>query len=140
MDPWLYNQQVNQAYSLTDNLNAGLFDMYAKCGSIADAVQLFNHASDKFASIAPRNAMICSLAVHGYAHMSLDLFSQLQRIGIKPNSITFIGVLCMLSYWYSSWRKTTFESMMKEFTIQPTIKYYGCMVDLGRAGYLEEVE
>ena len=29
---------------------------------------------------------------------------------------------------------------MKEFTIQPTIKYYGCMVDLGRAGYLEEVE
>ena len=67
--------------------------MYAKCGSNADAVQLFNHASDKFASIAPWNAMICSLAVHGYAHMSLDLFSQLQRIGIKPNSITFIGVL-----------------------------------------------
>ena len=29
---------------------------------------------------------------------------------------------------------------MKEFTIQPTIKHYGCMVDLGRAGYLEEVE
>jgi hypothetical protein len=30
--------------------------------------------------------------------------------------------------------------MMREFRIQPTIKHYGCMVDLGRAGYLEEVE
>ena len=30
--------------------------------------------------------------------------------------------------------------MMREFGIQPTIKHYGCMVDLGRAWYLEEVE
>ena len=115
--------------------------MYAKCGSIADAVQLFNHASDKFASIAPWNAMIRSLAVHGYAHMSLDLFSQLQRNGIKSNSITFIGVLnaCCHTGMVAE-GKQHFESMMREFGIQPTIKHYGCMVDLGRAGYLEEVE
>jgi pentatricopeptide repeat protein len=30
---------------------------------------------------------------------------------------------------------------MRKFGIQPTIKHYGCMVDLlGRAGYLEEAE
>jgi pentatricopeptide repeat protein len=56
---------INGSIRVTDNLNAGLIDMYAKYGSIADAVQLFNHASDKFSSISPWNAMICSLAVHG---------------------------------------------------------------------------
>ena len=31
--------------------------------------------------------------------------------------------------------------MMREFGIQPTIKHYGCMVDLlGGAGYMEEVD
>lgn len=32
-----------------------------------------------------------------------------------------------------------FDSMRKEYRIQPTIKHYGCMVDiLGRAGLVEE--
>ncbi|PUZ56597.1 hypothetical protein GQ55_5G336700 [Panicum hallii var. hallii] len=139
---WIHDYIINRSIRVTDNLNAGLIDMYAKCGSIADAVQLFNHASDKLSSISPWNAMICSLAVHGYAHMSLDLFSQLRRTGIKPNSITFIGVLnaCCHTGMVAE-GKQHFGSMMKEFGIQPTIKHYGCMVDLlGRAGYLEEVE
>ena len=100
---------------------------------VADAVQLFNLASDKFSSISPWNAMI-----HGYAHMSLEL----QKTGIKPNLITFIGVLnaCCHTGMVAE-GKQHFESMMREFGIQPTIKHYGCMVDLlGRAGYMEEVE
>ena len=99
---------------------------------VADAVQLFNLASDKFSSISPWNAMI-----HGYAHMSLEL----QKTGIKPNLITFIGVLnaCCHTGMVAE-GKQHFESMMREFGNQPTIKHYGCMVDLGRAGYLEEVE
>ena len=37
--------------------------------------------------------------------------------------------------------KRYFESMRTVYGIQPTIKHYGCMVDLlGRAGYMEEVE
>ncbi|OEL23600.1 Pentatricopeptide repeat-containing protein [Dichanthelium oligosanthes] len=139
---WIHYYIINRSIRVTDNLSAGLIAMYAKCGSVADAVQLFNHASDKFSSISPWNAMICSLAVHGYAHMSLDLFWQLQRTDIKPNSVTFIGVLnaCCHTGMVAE-GKQYFESMMREFGIQPTIKHYGCMVDLlGRAGYLEEAE
>ncbi|CAL5068611.1 unnamed protein product [Urochloa decumbens] len=139
---WIHDYIINRSIKVTDNLSAGLIDMYAKRGSISDAVQLFNHASDKFSSISPWNAMICSLAVHGYAHMSLDLFSQLQRTNIKPNSITFVGVLnaCCHTGMVTE-GKQHFESMTRQFGIQPTIKHYGCMVDLlGRAGYLEEAE
>ncbi|KAF8673896.1 hypothetical protein HU200_048343 [Digitaria exilis] len=139
---WIHDYIISRSFRVTDNLSAGLINMYAKCGSLADAVQLFNHYSDKFSSISPWNAMICSLAVHGYAHMSLDLFSQLQRTDIKPNSITFIGVLnaCCHTGMVAE-GKHHFESMMRVYGIQPTIKHYGCMVDLlGRAGYLEEAE
>ncbi|RCV46425.1 hypothetical protein SETIT_9G530700v2 [Setaria italica] len=138
---WIHDYIINRSIRVTDNLSAGLIDMYAKCGSITDALQLFNHASDKFSSISPWNAMICSLAVHGYVHMSLDLFSHLQRTDIKPNSITFIGVLnaCCHTGMVTE-GKQHFESM-RQFGVQPTIKHYGCMVDLlGRAGYLEEAE
>ncbi|XP_062211142.1 pentatricopeptide repeat-containing protein At5g19020, mitochondrial-like [Phragmites australis] len=139
---WIHDYIISRSIRLTDNLGAGLIDMYAKRGNIADAVQLFNLANDQFSSVSPWNAMICSLAIHGYAHMSLDLFSQLQRTNIKPNSITFIGVLnaCCHTGMVAE-GKLHFKSMMREYGIQPTIKHYGCMVDLlGRAGYLEEAE
>jgi len=139
---WIHEYIINKSVQLTDNLSAGLIDIYAKCGSVADAVQFFNHANDKFSSVSPWNAMICSLAIHGYAHMSLDLFSQLQKTNIKPNSITFIGVLSACCHTgMVAEGKRYFESMRTVYGIQPTIKHYGCMVDLlGRAGYLEEAE
>ncbi|CAD6218682.1 unnamed protein product [Miscanthus lutarioriparius] len=139
---WIHDHIMNRPIQLTDNLSAGLIDMYAKCGSVADAVQFFNRANDKFSSVSPWNAMICSLAIHGYAHMSLDLFSQLQRTSIKPNSITFIVVLSACCHTGMVAKgKYYFESMTREYGIRLTIKHYGCMVDLlGRAGYLEEAE
>uniref|UniRef100_A0A0A9FMW5 Pentatricopeptide repeat-containing protein n=1 Tax=Arundo donax TaxID=35708 RepID=A0A0A9FMW5_ARUDO len=139
---WIHDYIISRSIQLTDNLGAGLIDMYAKRGSIADAVQLFNHASDQFSSVSPWNAMICSLAIHGHARMSLDLFSQLQRTNIKPNTITFVGVLnaCCHAGMVAE-GKYYFESMRREYGVKPTIKHYGCMVDLlGRAGYLEEAE
>jgi len=139
---WIHEYIINKSVQLSDNLSAGLIDMYAKCGSVADAVQFFNHANDKFSSVSPWNAMICSLAIHGYAHMSLDLFLQLQKTNIKPNSITFLGVLSACCHTgMVAEGKRYFESMRTVYGIQPTIKHYGCMVDLlGRAGYLEEAE
>ncbi|KAJ1285410.1 hypothetical protein BS78_03G278200 [Paspalum vaginatum] len=139
---WIHDYIINRSIRLSDNLSAGLIDMYSKCGNVTDAVQLFNNTSDNFSSVSPWNAMICSLAIHGYARTSLDLFSQLQRTDIKPNSITFIGVLnaCCHTGMVAE-GKHHFESMRRDYGIQPTIKHYGCMVDLlGRAGYLEEVE
>ncbi|KAL6615518.1 hypothetical protein ACP70R_037788 [Stipagrostis hirtigluma subsp. patula] len=138
---WIHDYIINRSIRLTDSLSAGLIDMYAKRGSIADAVQLFNHIYDQFSSVSPWNAMICSLAIHGHAHMSLDLFSQLLGTKIKPDSITFVGVLNACCHAGMVAEGKHHFGSMREFGIQPTIKHYGCMVDLlGRAGYLEEAE
>uniref|UniRef100_A0ACD5X8P3 Uncharacterized protein n=1 Tax=Avena sativa TaxID=4498 RepID=A0ACD5X8P3_AVESA len=138
----IHHYVVSKSIELTHNLSAGLIDMYAKCGSVADAVQVFSYVKRKSSSVSPWNAIICSLAIHGHAHMSLGLFSQLQSTNIKPNSVTYIGVLnaCCHAGLVTE-GEHHFESMRREYGIQPTIKHYGCMVDLlGRAGHLEEAE
>ncbi|OAY74518.1 Pentatricopeptide repeat-containing protein, mitochondrial [Ananas comosus] len=139
---WIHDYVVANSVPLTDNLIAGLIDMYAKRGSIASAMQVFDNARRSSSSISPWNAIICGLAIHGHAETSLSLFSQLRRTDIRPNSITFIGVLnaCCHAGLVGAGR-SYFESMKREYGIEPAIKHYGCMVDLlGRAGCLEEAE
>lgn len=139
---WIHDYIHKNSIPLNDNLSAGLIDMYAKCGNIENALQVFNHVRDQASSVSPWNAVICGLAMHGHANMSLRVFSDLQKTNIKPNSITFLGVLsacCHAGLVVTG--KRYFESMKSIYKIDPNIKHYGCMVDLlGRAGCLEEAK
>lgn len=139
---WAHEYICMNSIPLNDNLHAALIDMYAKCGSINTALQLFNQIRDKTMSVSPWNAIICGLATHGHANTCLEIFSDRQRYSIKPNSITFIGVLsacCHAGLVESGWR--IFQSMKSVYNFEPNIKHYGCMIDLlGRAGRLEEAE
>ena len=137
---WAHEYILSNSIPLNDNLNAALIDMYAKCGSITTALKLFYEIQDRVSSVSPWNAIICGLAMHGHANVSLKLFSQLQRVRIKPNSITFIGVLsaCCHAGLVDTGEKY-FKGMKNLYNIEPNIKHYGCMIDLlGRAGRLKE--
>jgi len=132
----------SESIPFNDNLRAALIDMYAKCGSINSALQFFNQIRDEVSSVSPWNAIICGLASHGHASMCLEVFSDMQRFHIKPNPITFIGVLsacCHAGLVESG--KRIFKTMKSAYNVEPDIKHYGCMIDiLGRAGLLEEAE
>ncbi|PRQ38870.1 putative tetratricopeptide-like helical domain-containing protein [Rosa chinensis] len=139
---WAHEYICENSIPLNDNLSAAIIDMYAKCGSINTALKVFYQIQDKTSSVSPWNAIICGLALHGHAAMSLEIFSDLQRRDIKLNSITFIGVLsaCCHSGLVEAGERY-FKSMKNVYHIQPNIKHYGCMVDLlGRAGRVEDAE
>ncbi|CAH8271571.1 unnamed protein product [Arabidopsis lyrata] len=126
-----------------DNLIAAIINMYAKCGSIETALNIFHQTKNIFSStISPWNAIICGSATHGHAKLALDLYSDLQSLPIKPNSITFVGVLSACCHaGLVELGKTYFESMKSDHGIEPDIKHYGCMVDLlGKSGKLEEAK
>ncbi|KAF5203135.1 Pentatricopeptide repeat-containing protein [Thalictrum thalictroides] len=139
---WLHGYIHNNSIPLNDNLSAGLIDMYAKRGSINGALELFKRVQDRTTSISPWNTIICGLAIHGHVDMSLRIFSDLQRTNIRPNSITFIGVLsacCHAGLLEQGQRY--FDCMKRVYKIEPNIKHFGCMVDLlGRSGRLAEAE
>lgn len=86
------------------------------------------------------NAIIAGNAQHGNGKDALQLFEQMQKTGMKPDHITFVGVLSACNHaglvdqgWHF------FELMYQNFCITPRVEHYACMVDLlGRSGCLEE--
>ncbi|KAF6168947.1 hypothetical protein GIB67_038444 [Kingdonia uniflora] len=115
-----------------------LIDMYIKCGCLEDAYRVFNEMGDR--TIVSWSAMIGGFAMHGRGEEALRLFTKMNRIGIKPNGVTFVGILhaCNHMGLISEGRKF-FSSMTRDYGIVPEIEHYGCMVDLlSRSGLLEE--
>eukprot|EP01018_Ginkgo_biloba_P011979 Gb_15588 [translate_table: standard] len=119
---------------------SALITMYAKSGSIENARKIFDIMPKR--DVVAWTAMIAGYAQHGHGREALELFDQMQGAGIKPNHITFVGVLSACSHVglvNEGWQY--FDSMSRDHGIMPTGDHYACMVDiLGRAGHLVEAE
>ncbi|XP_057854695.2 pentatricopeptide repeat-containing protein At3g12770 [Cryptomeria japonica] len=70
---------------------SALADMYAKCGRIDKAGELFNKMPQK--NLVSWNAMIAGYAQNGFVEKALETFKQMQMAGVKPNSTTFASIL-----------------------------------------------
>ncbi|CAL5193305.1 unnamed protein product [Lathyrus oleraceus] len=115
-----------------------LIDMYGKCGKLEDAMSLFYEIPRE--TSVPWNAVISSLGVHGHGEEALQLFKDMLAEDVEADHITFVSLLsaCSHSGLVDEGQKC-FDIMQKEYGIEPSLKHYGCMVDLlGRAGYLKK--
>ncbi|XP_073005622.1 pentatricopeptide repeat-containing protein At2g02980, chloroplastic-like [Typha latifolia] len=121
-------------------LGTSLVDMYCKCSSVEDAVKVFDSLPENSRPIQIWNAMIHGLAVHGHGFRVLQLFDEMLLRGLPPNDVTFVGILCGCAHsGLIQDGRYYFNAMRDKFGIEPTVKHYGCMVDLlGRAGLLDE--
>lgn len=64
----------------------------------------------------------------------------MKQAGVRPNEVTFVSVLrgCCVVGLVEEGREH-FDSMRREYGIEPWLEHYGCLVDLyGRAGRLDE--
>ncbi|KAF9590490.1 hypothetical protein IFM89_035463 [Coptis chinensis] len=119
-------------------IRTALIDMYAKCGSIENAISVFEALETK--DVFSWTAMIGGLALNGHGKKALELFGEMEGAGVRPNEVTFVGVLCACSRGgLVELAKQYFDSMRIVHNIDPKVEHYSCMVDtLGRAGLLEE--
>lgn len=119
-------------------LGVALIDMYAKSGSIDNAMQVFESIEDR--RVDHWNAVIGGLAIHGLGEAVFDLFMEMERLSVKPDDITFIGVLNACGHaGMVKEGLMCFEIMRRVHNVEPKLQHYGCMVDiLGRAGHIEE--
>ena len=137
---WIHHYIERQNLSIDVALGTALVDMYAKCGNIDRAFQVFQEIPQR--NCLTWTAIICGLALNGNSCDAISYFSKMIRIGLMPDEITFLGVLsaCCHGGLVEEGRKY-FSQMSSEFSISPMLKHYSCMVDLlGRAGHLEEAE
>ncbi|KAG8478234.1 hypothetical protein CXB51_028181 [Gossypium anomalum] len=121
-------------------IQSALVNMYSKCGCIKDAEKVFDEAENY--NIVTWTAMINGYADHGYIHETINLFKMLSKVGLKPDSVTFIGLLTACSHaGLADLGFHYFNLMSSKYQIRPSKEHHGCMIDLlCRAGRLTEAE
>ncbi|XP_057865073.1 pentatricopeptide repeat-containing protein DOT4, chloroplastic [Cryptomeria japonica] len=65
--------------------------MYVKCGSLADARQVFDDMKER--DCFSWNTIIAAYRRNGYANQALILFQQMQRTATQPDQFTFASIL-----------------------------------------------
>ena len=124
----------------TSIIQSSLINMYSKCGCIKEASGIFNAREQD--DIVFWTAMINGYAEHGYSQEAIALFEKIPEVGLRPDSVTFIGVLAACSHaGLVDLGLHYFKSMHTEYKINPSKEHYGCVIDLlCRAGQLHDAE
>ena len=119
-------------------LGNALVSMYAKCGDVQAAVEVFSRMKER--DVWTWNSIIGGLAFHGQAEKSVQFFKKMLEAGISPNAVSFLCVLGACSHAGLVEDGQRYFSLMKDrYRIEPNARHYSCMVDmLGRAGLLDE--
>ncbi|GAB2287033.1 Pentatricopeptide repeat-containing protein At2g22410, mitochondrial [Dionaea muscipula] len=137
---WIHRYVEIKKLHLNVALGTALIDMYAKCGNIKKALQVFEEMPRK--NSLTWTAIIGGLALHGRASDALSHFSKMIDLRLTPDEVTFLGVLsaCCHGGMVGEGRRY-FAQMTAKYNLTPGLKHYSCMVDLlGRAGLLQEAE
>ncbi|KAL9161945.1 hypothetical protein ABFS82_07G054700 [Erythranthe guttata] len=115
-----------------------LITMYFRCGNMDSALLEFNIMARH--DIISWNSIICGLAHHGHGEKAIEMFEKMRLSSVKPNQITFVGVLSACSHGgLVAHGKHFFDVMRKEYSIRLTNEHYTCMVDLlGKFGLIDE--
>lgn len=120
-------------------VNTALIDMYAKSGSIAHARRVFEQMHAQERDVVVWSALISGYGAHGHLAEAVGLFEDMKLAGVKPNDVTFLGLLSACNHagavekgWFY------FHSMKPDHKIEPRHQHYACVVDLlARAGQLD---
>ncbi|XP_057815875.1 pentatricopeptide repeat-containing protein At3g24000, mitochondrial-like [Cryptomeria japonica] len=133
------HQSIREGGFLSDVVVASaLVDMYAKCGSIEKARELFDKMPLR--NVVSWNAMIAGYAQNGFSKDALKIFELMKYSGTRPDIVSFASVLFACSQaGLVDEGCTYFNHMSNLYCIIPTANHYVCMVDLlARSGYLED--
>lgn len=132
------NYVESQGFVFNVYVASALLDMYSKCGNISKARQIFNQMPQK--DVVSWNSMIVGLAANGFAKEAINLFEKMKEIRVKPNDITFVGILTACTHaGLLELGIRIFRSMESDHEITPTIEHYACVVDLFcRSGKLKD--
>ena len=126
---WIHEYVKIHGFDKYVKVKTALIDMYAKCGSLADGMMQFANMSVR--DTQAWSAMVMACAPHGHGSKAISLFEGMKRARVRPDEITFLGLLKACSHTgLVREGRENFYSMSDKYGIILGIKHYGCMVDL----------
>ncbi|CAH8383499.1 unnamed protein product, partial [Eruca vesicaria subsp. sativa] len=93
---WVHEYIVKNGFGLNGVVVTAIIDMYCKCGCVEEGLRVFEEAREK--QLSCWNSMILGLANNGYVERAMGLFLELERSGLEPDSVSFLGVLTACVY------------------------------------------
>ncbi|XP_065858043.1 pentatricopeptide repeat-containing protein At4g22760 [Euphorbia lathyris] len=134
---WVESYMNHVGMEFDDHLITALIDLYAKCGNIDKAYELFHDLKEK--DVVAYSAMILGCGINGKAADAVKLFNGMTKAQIRPNLVTFTGLLT--AYNHAGLVEEGYQCFksMKDHQVVPSYDHHAIMVDLlGRAGRLRE--
>ncbi|KAJ7299040.1 hypothetical protein O6H91_Y317700 [Diphasiastrum complanatum] len=114
-----------------------LIDMYAKCGSIDDAFNIFEDMPTR--DTVSWSAMILGYVRCGKAQKALELFRQMQDEQVEPNSVTFIGTLKACSSISALEDARILHAQIIRSGLQADVHVMNCLLDMySKCGSIED--
>ncbi|XP_010540043.1 PREDICTED: pentatricopeptide repeat-containing protein At4g22760 isoform X1 [Tarenaya hassleriana] len=134
---WVEKYMLEHEIQMDGLTRTALIDLYMKGGNFAKAFDLFNGLNRK--DTVSYSTMIMGCGINGKTKEAIGFFQEMIEKKIRPNSVTFTGLLS--AYSHSGLVEDGHKCFisMKDYDLEPSVDHYGIMVDtLGRSGKLEE--
>ncbi|KDP45462.1 hypothetical protein JCGZ_09711 [Jatropha curcas] len=136
---WIHEYIKKKSLGFDVFIGTALVDMYAKCGCINMAVEVFE-------GMPKRNAfswaaMIRGFAIHGYAKEAINFLERMQvEDRLRPDGVVLLGVLMACTHGgLIEEGRFLLENMEARYGVVARHEHYSCVVDLlCRAGKWDE--
>ncbi|XP_050373354.1 pentatricopeptide repeat-containing protein At3g26540 [Argentina anserina] len=136
----IHGFMIRNGYIIDTVVTSALVDMYSKCRSIDYAFTVFKGGTSK--DVILYNSLILGCCHNRRTRQILKLFHMMKDEGIKPDHITFRGILhaCACEGLVELGNQY-FGSMSADYGIIPRLEHYECMIDLySQCGYMDDLE
>lgn len=134
---WIHSYVIKTGMEVGAPLGSCLISMYANCGHVNIARDVFDRITDK--NVIVWSAIIRCYGMHGFADEALNMFTILEEVGLKPDGVIFLNLLSTCSHAGLVAKGREIYEKMEAYGVERKEEHYACMVDLlGRAGFLEQ--
>ncbi|CAI9108500.1 OLC1v1008099C1 [Oldenlandia corymbosa var. corymbosa] len=136
----IHGYMIRNNYEMCTVTSAALVDFYSKCRRIDYAIRVFKRSD--LSDVIIWNSMMLGCYYNGKCKGALELFELMERKGLKPDHVTFHGLLlsCVSESCIELGRQY-FDSMSEKYCIIPRLEHYQSMIELyGRHGCMEQLE
>ncbi|KAJ8623421.1 hypothetical protein MRB53_031950 [Persea americana] len=132
----LHGYLVTSGFNDQMFVGAALLDLYSKCGSLDNAIRVFDKMGEK--DVVVWSSMIAGYGIHGHGGEAIQMFERMIESSFKPNHVTFVSILSACSHaGLIDEGINFFDRMVKFYGLLPNSEHYCIMVDLlGRKGQL----
>ncbi|KAJ7950650.1 Pentatricopeptide repeat-containing protein [Quillaja saponaria] len=135
----VHSHILNSKFANDPFIQNSIIHMYAKCGSMADAHQVFDEIPSK--DIVTWTSLITGYSQNEQAGNALNLFPQMLWVGLRPNEFTISSLLKACAFLASQGHGKQIHAFCLKYGYDSNVYVGSSLVDMyARCGHIGEAQ